>query len=371
MSSWKALDWARERRVGSHVRKLLLVLMCEKVNERFELYPARKQLAHECEIATSTLVEHQRALDEAGLITVIERVRTNGAQGRTTVAINHPAAPHMNGKPIVLDFEGKHLYPKYPDKLRAAGIQWISGGELGAVLPGTEPEPEEEPEEEPGDVSPSHDGGPGAGPQGVREPDGGGPGAGPHGGPGAGPLIFPTDPPTTSQGGDAAASQAGGRFDQDDGTPGARLLRSLPLPRPISKKAISTWTPFVNELLESGWTTEELAHELAGNLPSDLRSPTGLVVDRLKGLSPKRPTNPLRVVLTAEEAEARITKLSKDEKGCRELARLIGAEWLEPERRPDETAKEYYYETRPAAVRAWVATHHDQLITALTGANAA
>lgn len=107
--SWEALTWAKKTRVGNHVDKLILILMAEKVNERFELYPAKKDLAYDCEMAKSTLDAAQQRLADAGLITIVERLRHNGAQGRTTMLVNHPDAPHMNGEPIVLDFQGRKL----------------------------------------------------------------------------------------------------------------------------------------------------------------------------------------------------------------------------------------------------------------------
>lgn len=176
--SWEALTWAKKTRVGNHVDKLVLILMAEKVNERFELYPAKKDLAYDCEMAKSTLDAAQQRLADAGLITIVERLRHNGAQGRTTMLVNHPDAPHMNGEPIVLDFQGHKLYPKFPDRLREAGLQWISGGELNAELPDSDEKKARNGKGKPAgrtgvrEPDPTPDeGGPGAGPPGVREPD--------------------------------------------------------------------------------------------------------------------------------------------------------------------------------------------------------
>lgn len=211
--SWEALLWAKTTRVGNHVDKLVLLMICEKANERFELYPSKQQLAHDCEMSSRRVGDHQKNLHDAGFITVIERVRKNGSQGRTTVVINHPDAPHMNGEPIVLDFQGHHLYPKDPDRLRTAGVQWISGGELNAVCPASKRAAKKTTEaaaQEWGDGSSSPDGGvTNRHPQGVTDRQGGGDESSSPEGDGSSPLIFPTgsstNQPRTREDADAEA----------------------------------------------------------------------------------------------------------------------------------------------------------------------
>jgi len=133
--SFEALVWAKNSRVGSHPAKLVLLMAADKVNERFELYPSKAELAHDCEMSKRTLDRWLRYLHEAGLMTLIERVRPNGSSGRMQMLINHPNAPHMRGEPIVLDHQGKHFYPARPQELRDAGLSWISGGRLNAECP--------------------------------------------------------------------------------------------------------------------------------------------------------------------------------------------------------------------------------------------
>ena len=133
--SFEALVWAKNSRVGSHPAKLVLMMAADKVNEQFELYPSKSELAHDCEMSKRTLDRWLRYLHEAGLMTLIERVRPNGSSGRMQMLINHPNAPHMRGEPIVLDHQGKHFYPARPQELRDAGLSWISGGRLNAECP--------------------------------------------------------------------------------------------------------------------------------------------------------------------------------------------------------------------------------------------
>jgi|SRR5690606_31781538 len=133
--SFEALVWAKNSRVGSHPAKLVLMMAADKVNEQFELYPSKSELAHDCEMSKRTLDRWLRYLHEAGLMTLIERVRPNGSSGRMQMLINHPNAPHMRGEPIVLDHQGRHFYPARPQELRDAGLSWISGGRLNAECP--------------------------------------------------------------------------------------------------------------------------------------------------------------------------------------------------------------------------------------------
>ncbi|CUU61278.1 hypothetical protein Ga0074812_1728, partial [Parafrankia irregularis] len=96
MSSWDALSWAKKQQVGNPVRKLILILMCEKVDATFACYPSAKKLAREAECSRSTVIEHQRVLEvELGLVTIAPQSRANGSQSSNRIYINHPDAPHM------------------------------------------------------------------------------------------------------------------------------------------------------------------------------------------------------------------------------------------------------------------------------------
>ena len=97
MSSWEALAWAKKQTVGNSLRKFILVLLCEKTDELFSCFPGRKKLASEAECSPSMIVEHQRALEKAGLITIVEQFRANGSQTTNRIYINHPNAPHVQG----------------------------------------------------------------------------------------------------------------------------------------------------------------------------------------------------------------------------------------------------------------------------------
>lgn len=93
-----------------------------------------------CELSVKPMRRAQDELERRGLITVIRRRRANYAEATPVVLLNHPEAPHLNGKAVVLDFEGKFLYPLDPDGLRKAGVEWISANTLGRVHPKDEPE---------------------------------------------------------------------------------------------------------------------------------------------------------------------------------------------------------------------------------------
>lgn len=225
MSSWKALAWAKDQTVGSHVGKLLLLLLCEKVNERFELYPSKRQLATEAELGRNAVRVRQDTLSADGFLTVIERVRANGAQARSTVLVNHPEAPHMNGKPVVLDFQAKHLYPKDPEALRAAGIEWVAGGTLNATRDGN------------GNTAVQR-GGSDEAPGGALTKPRGGSDEAPPGGSDEAPLSFPQELPTQtnqrvgSSSDVSAPSETGwlvGEDEPDNTEQGSRLPSNTPI----------------------------------------------------------------------------------------------------------------------------------------------
>lgn len=298
MGSFDAFKWAKDARVGDHAAKLVLIMMADKVNERFELYPSNKQLAVDCEMSKPTLNKHQQSLLTGGWITVIERVRCNGAQARSTVLLNHPDAPHMSGEPVTLDFQGRHLYPKHPETLRAYGVQWIAGGEVGATHSSGE--------------TAGQQGGKTFYPPGGKHSPPGGKTSYPPGGKNLGPLISnpqnsPTQPTTSSANaesmavpadsshndgwlvGDSSADEVGETrlaSSASNATGGAALLRRVSdqAKAGLSTKAIRTHAPAVDAALERGVTTQQLTTQLGDGLTT-AKNPAGALVSRLRELA--------------------------------------------------------------------------------------
>lgn len=282
MSSWKALAWAKDQTVGSHVGKLLLLLLCEKVNERFELYPSKRQLAAEAELGRNAVRIRQDALSADGFLTVIERVRANGAQARSTVLVNHPEAPHMNGKPVVLDFQANHLYPKDPEALRAARIEWVAGGNLNATRNGNE-------------NTAAQKGGFRKAPRGdSRKPSGGFEEA-PRGGSEETPLSFPQELPTGRQRTNAGAPAPTACLPAEHepapeasaATPGAKLLRGLALDVAVTEQVVRQHHQAVDALLET-WSEQGLAAHLEAEAGAGSpRSRMAVLVKTIRSTRPR------------------------------------------------------------------------------------
>lgn len=356
--SWDTLKWAKDTRVGNHADKLVLLVMADKSNERFELYPSKQELAHDCEMSPRRVGDHQQSLADKGLITVVERLRANGAQARTTVVINHPDAPHMNGEPITLDFQGYWNYPKYPDLLRESGIQWVAGTKLNAVRPGSDDDPA------------AQSGGTDRHPLGVTERHGGGDGATPPGDDGATPQNQPTESPTANQADSTSDASDIGWLDAKRKIPnsaGARYLQELALPdgTRFPASAVRALYAHVDARLATGWTEQDITEVITDAEGSRVRNWGGFARQKLTDLPEQPPSKP--AASTPEQrAQDEVTRMANQrDRGARRAAGLLGISWYEPER-GDMSAHEHLVNVVPAAAREFVEKHRDALVAVLT-----
>lgn len=234
--SFDAFKWAKDSRVGEHPAKLVLILMADKVNSQFELYPSKTELANDCEMSKRTLDKWLTYLDDRGFVTLVERLRSNGSQARTLMLVNHPDAPHMNGEPICLDYRSSQLYPKDPDRLRARGFQWIAGGQRGGELG-----KERTAKTAKGQVR-------------------GGAESAPPGGAGPASLNSPTDSFPTNSGWGWGASSTKTQSQSQSQSPGARFLTELAFPdgTGFGRQAVTALADHVDLLLISGWTEDRI-----------------------------------------------------------------------------------------------------------------
>lgn len=139
VANWKALTWSESITTGKQAARHVLTVLCLKCDDEYRVFSDATRLAGFCEISTRRLYGWRDYLEEHGFITVIRRVRANGSEAKPITLLNVPDAPHLNDTPVVLDYHGKHLYPRDPYELHAAGIRWISGNEVGRVHPSHEP----------------------------------------------------------------------------------------------------------------------------------------------------------------------------------------------------------------------------------------
>lgn len=140
MANWKALTWSESVRTGKQAARHVLTVLCLKSDDDYRVFSDATRLAGFCELSTRRIYGWLDYLEQHGLVTVIRRVRPNGSEAKPITLLNAPDAPHLNGKPVVLDYGGKYLYPREPAGLRQAGIQWVSAGDLGHVHP-SHPDP--------------------------------------------------------------------------------------------------------------------------------------------------------------------------------------------------------------------------------------
>lgn len=342
--SFEALVWAKNSRVGSHPAKLVLLMAADKVNERFELYPSKAELAHDCEMSKRTLDRWLRYLHEAGLMTLIERVRPNGSSGRMQMLINHPNAPHMRGEPIVLDHQGKHFYPARPQELRDAGLSWISGGRLNAECP--------------------------------KE-------AGREGGAGSAPLNSnPQDLSNQTKAGpdESGPASAAGWLDQepkqDETDPdGASLLRSLPLGigNRLAGHAVRRWSHVVAAALRGGMEASVVVDRLTSGLESYSadRRVRILVGRRLPDLAENVKQASVqqsqREQCAVERAHAQINQMLKlGARGAHQAAGLLGEVWDPEPHRGEANAQEWLLKVQPALARKFIEARRERLVEVLT-----
>lgn len=342
--SFEALVWAKNSRVGSHPAKLVLLMAADKVNERFELYPSKAELAHDCEMSKRTLDRWLRYLHEAGLMTLIERVRPNGSSGRMQMLINHPNAPHMRGEPIVLDHQGKHFYPARPQELRDAGLSWISGGRLNAECP--------------------------------KE-------AGREGGAGSAPLNSnPQDLSNQTKAGpdESGPASAAGWLDQkpkqDETDPdGASLLRSLPLGigNRLAGHAVRRWSHVVAAALRGGMEASVVVDRLTSGLESYSadRRVRILVGRRLPDLAENVQQASVqqsqREQCAVERAHAQINQMLKlGARGAHQAAGLLGEVWDPEPHRGEANAQEWLLKVQPALAREFIEARRERLVEVLT-----
>ncbi|MFC1418780.1 helix-turn-helix domain-containing protein [Streptacidiphilus cavernicola] len=82
--------------MGAPARKLVLVLLCEKVGEDFLCWPSVRTLALHAELSGRQVQNHLRWLREAGLIRTEQRLRPNGSKSTNTYYILTPERLEMD-----------------------------------------------------------------------------------------------------------------------------------------------------------------------------------------------------------------------------------------------------------------------------------
>ncbi|WP_426448084.1 helix-turn-helix domain-containing protein [Siccibacter colletis] len=74
---------AMKIRVGNPLRKLVLIKLADNANDKGECWPSYRHIADQCEIARSTVKNHIRALEDAGLLR--REYRKNGTLNQSNL----------------------------------------------------------------------------------------------------------------------------------------------------------------------------------------------------------------------------------------------------------------------------------------------
>lgn len=77
--SVEALSWAFQQEVTPAAKKLVLIALANRADEEGYCYPGYKRLAVQCSMARSTVIQHVKALEREGLISISSQQRENGS----------------------------------------------------------------------------------------------------------------------------------------------------------------------------------------------------------------------------------------------------------------------------------------------------
>lgn len=71
-------------KVGSPIRKLVLLKLADNANDKGECWPSYQHIADHCECSKSTVRDHIDALEKAGLLVKENRTGTNNGKGNAS-----------------------------------------------------------------------------------------------------------------------------------------------------------------------------------------------------------------------------------------------------------------------------------------------
>lgn len=91
--SMKLTAMAMDVKVGSPLRKLVLLKLCDNANDKGECWPSFQHIADQCEITRRSVITHVKALQEAGFLRVVHRGRGEHQTSNKYLVSLHPVAP--------------------------------------------------------------------------------------------------------------------------------------------------------------------------------------------------------------------------------------------------------------------------------------
>ncbi len=73
--SFRAMAWASKQKTGSGTRKLILLMLADRVGDNNKCYPSQKRLAEDCELSLDTIKRSIKQLEKDGFLKVIHRTK--------------------------------------------------------------------------------------------------------------------------------------------------------------------------------------------------------------------------------------------------------------------------------------------------------
>lgn len=117
--SMKLMTRAFDIKVGSHLRKLILIKLADNANDQGECWPSYGYIANQCECSKSAVKEHISALIAMGLVAKENRLGGAGGQGNKSNIYhlnfdNQISTPVPADNPPPVSYSGTPMPPKSP-----------------------------------------------------------------------------------------------------------------------------------------------------------------------------------------------------------------------------------------------------------------
>lgn len=71
--SFRVMDWASKQKTGSPTRKLILLMLADRANDKGYCWPSLKTIAEDCELKKDAVIRNIKKLEDGGFLTVIRR----------------------------------------------------------------------------------------------------------------------------------------------------------------------------------------------------------------------------------------------------------------------------------------------------------
>ncbi len=85
--SFKCMAWASEQKTGSSTKKLILLLLADRANDKGKCFPSHTTIANDSELSRITVIRNIKSLEEQGLLSIKNR-SNNGKKTSNVYTLN-------------------------------------------------------------------------------------------------------------------------------------------------------------------------------------------------------------------------------------------------------------------------------------------